>query len=98
MQDSSVLELKDVVVACCLILETSQVKGLTDLVACEQIGQKEGSELQLVLIRPENILVVDEVSSEEQEQRLKVHDLRLIKGFCNTVLRIRVHLELLIYN
>ena len=59
------LEFFSVIVDSSIVAHGSDVGGLSNLVACEEIGKEEASELKSVLVGTEYVLVEEEVSSEE---------------------------------
>ena len=73
---SAMLILHGVVVEGGVVSGDSDVGGLRELVGGEGVDEQEGRELQAVLVGAEHVLVVQEVSTEEEQQTLKVHDLR----------------------
>jgi hypothetical protein len=80
IQLSAVLELKSVVVECSIVACGTDVGGLSELVAGEEVREQETTELEAALVRTEHVLVVHEVGTEEYQESLKVHDLRVLSG------------------
>lgn len=71
----SMLELLGVVVEGGIVSANADVGSLSQVIAGEEIHKEEASELQAVLVGTEHVLVVQEVSSEEEDQTFEVNNL-----------------------
>ena len=69
------LELKSVVIESRKIIECVQAGDLRNLVASEEVNSKEESKMGTTLVGTENILVVEEVGSEENQKALEIDHL-----------------------
>jgi len=76
----AVLILQGVVVEGRVVSGRTDVRGLSELIASEQVSEEEASELKSVLVLSEDVLVVEEVGTEEDQQALQVHNLRVLSG------------------
>ena len=74
---SAVLQLQSVVEGGGVVLRCLRAHALGDVVRCEGVNCEESCELSAIAGSAEDILVEDEVGSEEDEHRLKVDDGRV---------------------
>lgn len=71
------LILLGVVVDGSIIASALEVCSFCKLITCEQVSNEETSELRFVVVTSENILMVDEISSEKEDKTFKVYDFRV---------------------
>lgn len=68
------IKLFGVVIESSVVAGAADVAGLGQLITCEKIGKDEACELEFVVIMSEHTLVEEEVSPEEEQQGLDVHN------------------------
>jgi hypothetical protein len=73
-----VLELQGIVVESSVVPGNSNVCGLSQVIACEQVNEQEPSELKSILVRAEDMLMIQEVSSEEEHESFEVDHLGIL--------------------
>jgi hypothetical protein len=76
----AMLELESVVIKGSIVISASNVGGLSELIGGEEICEEEPAELQAAAVGTEHILVVEKVSTEEDQEALEVDDLRVLSG------------------
>ena len=76
----AMLELEGVVIESSIVVGASNVGGLSELIGGEEVCEEEPAELQAAAVGTEHILVVEEVSTEEDQEALEVDDLWVLCG------------------
>jgi len=76
----AMLELEGVVIEGSIVVCASYVGGLSKLIGGEEVCKEEPSELEAAAVGTEHVLVVEEVSTEEDQETLEVYDLRVLSG------------------
>ena len=74
------LEFESVVIESSIVVGTSDVGGLSELIGGEEVCEEEPTELQAAAVGTEHVLVVEEVSTEEDQEALEVDDLWVLRG------------------
>ena len=77
---SAMLELKSVVIESSIVVSASDVGGLSELIGGEEVCEEEPTELEAAAVGTEHVLVVEEVSTEEDQEALEVYDFRVLSG------------------
>lgn len=79
VEESAVLVLLGVVVDGSIVTGCGDVGGLSELEGSEEVGEDEAGELETATVGAEDVLVEEEVGTEEEEEALNVNDLGVLK-------------------
>jgi hypothetical protein len=74
------LELESVIIESSIVVSTSNICGLSELIGGEEVCEEEPTELEAAAVGTEHVLVVEEVSTEEDQEALEVDDFRVLSG------------------